>query len=275
MWKLYPLQRCLTVTSLYSYFKPKYARDFYFSGELHPVWELVYVVDGTVGVAADDAVYKLTKGDVVFHKPMEFHRLWAEDGSSPELVIMSFLAEGDGMKHLEHAVFHLQYQNREAFFQMQEAIEAAFHSRSGGNPIPKEGVSPIDFQFAANQLEAFLLSVIKTEAVFTGRKHSRSADNYSVIVQTVKAHIEESLTIDCLAKYCQMSASNLKKTFSKYAGEGIMSYVTRLKIREALKLLEEGCTVSETAERLGFSSQNYFSTVFRKEMGCPPTKYLQ
>lgn len=274
MWELYPLKRSLTVTSLYSYFKPKYSRDFYFSGELHPVWELVYVVDGTVGVAADEAIYKLGKGDIVFHKPMEFHRLWAENGSSPELLIMSFLAEGDAMKQLENAVFHLQGQSREAFFQMKEAIETAFHSYPEGNAVPKEGVSPIDFQFVSNKLEAFLLSVIKTEAVATGRRHSRSADNYSVIVQTVKAHIEEPLSIDDLAKYCNMSASNLKKTFSKYAGEGIMSYVARLKIRESLRLLEEGCTVSETAERLGFSSQNYFSTVFKKEMGCPPTKYF-
>ena len=37
-------------------------------------------------------------------------------------------------------------------------------------------------------------------------------------------------------------------------------------------LLQEGYTVKETALRLGFADQNYFSTVYRRHFGVPPSK---
>lgn len=274
MFQFQPLERYLTVTSLYSYFKPNYDKNFYFSGELHDFWELVYVLDGTIGVAADAQIYELSKGEIVFHKPMEFHRLWAEKGSSPKLLIMSFIAEGEGMKFFENGVFHLQYDNKQAFLEMEQAVETAFSASLTDNATVKQNVTPIDFQLVANKIEAFLLSVIKTATVAKKQRLSRSAENYRLIAETIHSHIYEPISVETIAGYCNMSVSNLKKTFYKYAGEGIMNYVTHLKIREALRLFEEGYTVCETAERLSFSSQNYFSTVFKKEMGAPPTRYF-
>ena len=42
---------------------------------------------------------------------------------------------------------------------------------------------------------------------------------------------------------------------------------------EAIKLLASGMTVSEVAEKLEFSSPNYFSMAFKKETGTSPFEY--
>lgn len=83
----------------------------------------------------------------------------------------------------------------------------------------------------------------------------------------------ESLTLDELAGRCGMSAASVKKIFTKYAGTGVMTYFNELKIKRAVQLLDEGKTIGQTAALLGFSDQNYFSTVFKRIMKQPPSVY--
>ena len=54
---------------------------------------------------------------------------------------------------------------------------------------------------------------------------------------------------------------------------GVMSYFTRLKIRAAVALLEQGVSVREASDALGFVSQNYFCTVFTRIMGKSPKNF--
>ena len=42
---------------------------------------------------------------------------------------------------------------------------------------------------------------------------------------------------------------------------------------EAAGLLGSGLNVTEVADKLGFSSQSYFSTAFRRVMGVSPSAY--
>ena len=123
---LQPIKREIELEGFNSIYYFEFGKDFSHPPERHDFWELVYVLDGTIGVAADAHVYELSKGEIVFHKPMEFHRLWAEKGSSPKLLIMSFTAEGEGMRFLENGVFHLQFDNKQAFLEMEQAVETVF-----------------------------------------------------------------------------------------------------------------------------------------------------
>ena len=52
-----------------------------------------------------------------------------------------------------------------------------------------------------------------------------------------------------------------------------LEYVHRLRLEEAYKLLSTtAMNVSEVAEFVGFSDANYFSRLFSKKMGMPPSK---
>ena len=74
---------------------------------------------------------------------------------------------------------------------------------------------------------------------------------------------------------CYMSPVSVKQTFSRYAGMSIMAYFNNLKITAAISMLKSGMTVQEVAQRLGFSSQNYFSTVFKRIRGVSPSTFKQ
>ena len=82
-----------------------------------------------------------------------------------------------------------------------------------------------------------------------------------------------ALTAEEIAALCAMSPVSVKQTFSRYAGMGVVNYFNRLKVQAAAAMLREGASVQETAAALGFSSQNYFSTVFKRIQGESPTAY--
>ena len=50
---------------------------FSFTGESHDFWELVYADKGDVTVFADDKSFVLEQGNVIFHKPNEWHNVRA------------------------------------------------------------------------------------------------------------------------------------------------------------------------------------------------------
>ena len=93
------------------------------------------------------------------------------------------------------------------------------------------------------------------------------------ILSVLEQNIYRKLTISQIAKLCNMSESNLKKVFNKYAAKGIMNYFNTIKIKKAAQCIGSGMSIKETACLLGFSDQNYFSTVFKRVMGVSPAKY--
>jgi transcriptional regulator GlxA family with amidase domain len=127
---------------------------------------------------------------------------------------------------------------------------------------------------AVKRLELFLLETIctsndATRAIST----SQSSKNYATVVRFLEANLGQSLSVAEIARACNMSEVNLKKTFSRYAGMGVMQYFNRLKIYAAIELLRKGSTVREAAEAVGFSNQNYFCKVFTRIMERPPKHY--
>jgi len=87
-------------------------------------------------------------------------------------------------------------------------------------------------------------------------------------------HLHEDLSLSKLAKLKFVSASYLSRLFHQLTGEQLLSYITRIKMEEAKKLLaDERLRVQDVADRLGYQSANYFSKVFRKSVGISPQDF--
>lgn len=87
-------------------------------------------------------------------------------------------------------------------------------------------------------------------------------------------HIDEPIRLEELADASGYSLSRFKARFKEDIGITPAEYVTMQKIELAKKrLVESGESVTELAYSLGYSSSNYFCTVFKKLMGCSPLNY--
>jgi DNA-binding IclR family transcriptional regulator len=91
----------------------------------------------------------------------------------------------------------------------------------------------------------------------------------------LESHLADAdFVIEGVADELHVSYSWFRKAFKKETGLSPKGYFLRLKLDRAKKLLSEGDeTISETAERLGFESANYFSVFFKSRTGLTPSQF--
>ena len=267
------VDKCIRLTSVFTIFEAIYQEDYYFGGETHDFWEFVCVLDGVLGVTAGEDVFLLERGQAVLHKPMEFHRLWAERKTRPHIAVISFAA--DVMPDMKERRFALREEELDTLSKLMQARDDIFEVEQGLLIHKIKAGAEIEAHRYVAQFEMLLLKALQENTSTVLPYVSSGAENYRKIVQVLEEHLEERLTLGKVAELCQMSEAAVKKTFSRYAGIGLMTYFNQIKIRRAIRLLEEGKSVSQTAQMLGFADQNYFSTVFKRVTGSAPTKYLK
>lgn len=267
------VDKCIRLTSVFTIFEAIYQEDYYFGGETHDFWEFVCVLDGVLGVTAGEDVFLLERGQAVLHKPMEFHRLWAERKTRPHIAVISFAA--DVMPDMKERRFALKEEKLDTLSKLMQARDDIFEVEQGLLIHKIKAGAEIEAHRYVAQFEMLLLKALQENTSTVLPYVSSGAENYRKIVQVLEEHLEERLTLGKVAELCQMSEAAVKKTFSRYAGIGLMTYFNQIKIRRAIRLLEEGKSVSQTAQMLGFADQNYFSTVFKRVTGSAPTKYLK
>ena len=86
----------------------------------------------------------------------------------------------------------------------------------------------------------------------------------------------EDFTADDLADKLYMSRSSLYLKMNSVSGEPPANFIRRIRFNKACKLLLEGrYSVSEVSGMVGFSSPSYFSTSFKKYVGCLPSDYVK
>jgi len=94
----------------------------------------------------------------------------------------------------------------------------------------------------------------------------------------VKQYIEENFTkqlsLAHLANRTGLSSSYFSAAFKQEYIQSPMEFVTQLRIQKAKQLLQqEDVRLKYIAEAVGYSDEFYFSRVFKKVEGIPPTMY--
>jgi two-component system response regulator YesN len=88
-------------------------------------------------------------------------------------------------------------------------------------------------------------------------------------------HFNDPICLDDVARALEVSAYYLSHVFSEENGFSLFTYLNALRMERARELLQERtCNVSEVARAVGYEDTNYFSKVFRKHFGRPPSDYL-
>ena len=255
-----PLGRCPDILAFHASLNRFFRRHYEFAGEAHPFYELVLVVKGSVGVTAGNEIFTLHAGQMILHPPDEFHRIRSEGESEPHVINLSFFAAA--MPYCASRVWELQSDECAQLLALCEKIRLGLKNEE--RPL---------LNAARLQLEELLLRVCERKGNTVAPLSNATALRYAEIVELLRKHIREPLTAQDIASMSHISLSALKKIFTQYAGMGAVGYFTEMKMRHAALLLRNGKRVGETALELGYTDQNYFSTVFHRVMGAPPGSY--
>jgi len=254
------------ITTLYTAYTGEFPSGYYFKGECHDFWELAFVLDGCFGATNGSDVFKLSKGQAILHKPMKLHKLWVEGKNPAKLAMFTFSATN--MPDIHAKIFDME--NLELVENTYELICASFDMTDISITALKPEKNLLA-DISVKQLELLLLRTILCSTESSIREKTSHAKLFETVVKLLSANTDKALSVSDIAYLSKISEATLKKLFSEYAGMGVGHYFMLLKIRKAQTLLREGKTVYEVSELLGFANQNYFSTVFKRLTGHPPS----
>lgn len=92
----------------------------------------------------------------------------------------------------------------------------------------------------------------------------------------ILSNIENEISVEKLASECAVSSRQLQRIFKEHLSITPMGFLVILKMEEAEKLLKSGAyNVTEVAYHLGYSDAAYFTRVFKKYFGYPPSKMIR
>lgn len=99
------------------------------------------------------------------------------------------------------------------------------------------------------------------------------------IVLEVEKYIEkyygdEDLSIEKLSNKLGISQTYLTRLLKKEIGMNFIDYLTYIRIQNSIELMKEpSIKIYEISRLVGYSTQHYFSSVFKKHMGMSPNDY--
>ena len=252
----------LSVSNLVSCIENTYKSDFVFPGEQHKIWEFVYVKDGCLEVVKDGRVYILESGQMTFYASNVFHGIRSAKGTSPHIIIIAFDLEDTNCEKLGRGVFNLN--------EKEDALitDAVINYKNY-----KKTDNKIKLQTATLKLEELMLSLLDNYAPQLIPQKNAGSLNYRIIIKTMEEYAYNNLCADEIAKLCGMSLSNVKKTFKRYSGIGLMNYYNTIRMAKAKSLIEQGKSMNEISQMLNFTNQYYFTVTFKRHTNMTPTEY--
>ncbi len=272
------LSKSMQISAFYSMFECVREGGYTFNGEQHDFWECVFVQDGEICVSADERIYNMKKGEIIFHKPMEFHKYHVEKDKHARLFIFSFTLLGSLSAFFENRVFSLTEKQIETVY----SLIGFLHEKCS---VPENGViewyelfetmgdNDLHMHIITNHVYSLFLSICDLAPDSTPEADSESARIFKLAVNYMNKNIDASPGISDIASHCCISETGLKKIFTEYTGIGVHKYFLKLKIKYASNLLTSGISTCDIASRLSFSSQGYFSAAFKRETGLSPKEY--
>ena len=133
-----------------------------------------------------------------------------------------------------------------------------------------------DVNMTSKEVGSYFQGLLSMAMEFNKRKNEDQGKNVlSKVVEYIDQHYEqESLSLNEVAEYAEVSASYLSATFSQGMQVTFVEYVTQKRMEKAKKLLRTSTlSTGEVSAQVGFKDPHYFSFVFKKTQGMSPREY--
>lgn len=222
--------------------------------------EIFYVYSGKGIAFIDGCAYVLQKGDLVCIQKGQIHANYPlEDLMIYNCILSESLLDATDycFSELEAGFTHL---SGKSLLRVESLFKALFEERARGEHYYEAAMISL-----ANQLFIELLR-FRRENQAELRQHEKIA----VILNYLSEHYR-TVSLTELAEVAAYNPNYLSRLFRERFDLTFTDYVNRLRISQAIRLLDESdLTVEEIAENVGFGSRIHFYKVFKKHCGMTP-----
>ena len=237
----------------------------YFAPHWHDYFELEIVLDGTGEHIYNNTKYTLRRGSIYLMSFYDFHELQAQDDM--KMLKLQF-NENILPKQLNDFLF-LSH-NRFCCTLDESEIQ---HIIKLFNILKRE-------EQRGGLFSEILIKNLIAEIIITVIRNSSQDENVVIpsLLQKAVAYIHNNfrkpLSLNNLAKHCNITPNYLGVQFTKKMGISFSDYLNTVRLRYACNLLDStDLTVKEIAFASGYNSVEYFGYVFKNTLGISPLEY--
>jgi AraC-like DNA-binding protein/quercetin dioxygenase-like cupin family protein len=247
----------------------------------HPEIELTWVMSGQIEYLVNDKKYLLREGDGLFCNSNSLHSGYMVDRTDCNYLSVTF-----------HPRFIYGYENSLLQTKYVDFITAneSWHSlrlqRENGrhqeivsqirNIYQIFRTSPPDYELQVHLILAGIwqkLYLHYHSLPVSEQQPQKHLTRLKEILSYIQEHYAQELTLDEIAEHVNICKSECCRYFKKYMKITIFDYILFLRIRNSLPLLKEGESVTKIASMTGFSTPAYYGQIFKRYMGCSPSRY--
>ena len=101
-----------------------------------------------------------------------------------------------------------------------------------------------------------------------------TSDRFRTVFNFIQNNLEQTLSVDELAREAGMSSSHFSRAFKETLGSTPMQYVLASRLERSMKLMKDKARpLSEIAIECGFADQAHFTRSFKQVTGQTPRQY--
>ena len=250
----------------------RYEGDWHSTPHAHHCTELFYVIRGKGSFLVNDNVFDVCEDDMIIVNPNVVHTEMSRGDSPLEYIVLgieglqftSFSEQEDEEEEEKDYSVHNYYEfKHEILFYLKTLLQEMEEKDNNFEVV------------CQNLLEVLIINMVRrTKANLLIAPAKKVAKECRFVEQYINNHFHEEISLELLSEKAFMNKFYLVHAFKQYKGISPINYLIQLRIKEAKELLSTtNYSISQISESSGFSSQSYFSQVFKKETGMTPNEY--
>ena len=249
--------------------RSKYENDWNNYVHSHNFVEIFYILSGEGYFNLRGKKHNVYESDIVIINPNTYHAEVSTTNKPLEYIV--FAIEGLSFEFAKYNGLETDavVRNNELSSMILEYLEMLLHEVSLGIE------NDLRVSICNHLTNIIVLQMLLSSNDLKVKKYE---DSETVECATVKRYIDkhftEKISLEQLSKIGHINKYYLAHSFKKIYGISVINYLNNKKLEHCKELLiTTDYTVLQVSETCNFSSQSYFSQIFKKAYGQSPSNY--
>ena len=245
----------------------KYDGDWHSTEHTHHFTELFYVTQGNGRFLVENNSFSVRENDLIIVNPNVTHTELGIPGTAFEYVVLGIqglqFQPSDDSHHFNYNIYNFSSREKELQFCLHALIRELRNKEEHYEAV------------CQNLYEVLIYHIFrKTKTELSLASSKKITKECRFIEEYIDEHYTDNITLQTLSDLTFMNKYYLVHAFKNYKGVSPINYLIDKRIEESQHLLTTtNYPVSKISDQIGFSSQSYFSQVFRKRTGLTPNEY--
>ncbi|MDD7739279.1 MAG: AraC family transcriptional regulator [Fusicatenibacter sp.] len=250
-------------------FELVHSGDYIFPAHWHEYLEILYMKSGTLSAVISAKEYDLRENQIMIINSRDLHMT-----KTKGCIYLLLQISAEQLKSFFPNFNQLRFQTiinsdsaaGKKLGDLLCELEEIWSVQMDGYPL-----------LFTSRLYEFLFHLYRTCSFWSEQpnpsQNARDALRITNIMEWVKEHYRESITLDDAASYLALSREYFCRLFKRYTGQTFLEYVNDVRVIHLHEdLLNSDETITVLMEKHGISNYRVFLRTFKRLYGCSPQK---